>query len=251
MDRARRPRRAAVAVLASIVAAWPAGARAYRPVDGTDAAVAEPHDVEVELQPAGYLSEGGQEALVAPALVVNWGFADGWEAVAEGRHLVHVGGELPEPAPWIEDAAVSLKHVVRAGSLQDRPGASVAAELSALVPGGHGEDGVGASWTLIVSQRWRDLAVHLNGAAAWTRAHEPGAFASAILEGPDRWPIRPVAEAFVEAQRHELPRRSALAGAIWRASEGLSLDAAVRVARAGTIGTTELRVGLTFAFRVR
>ncbi len=238
-------------MLAGIAAAWPLAARAYRPFDGTDAAVADEGAVEVELEPVGYLASEGEEALVAPDLVVNWGFAERWEAVVEGRHLVPIGGGSPEPEPWIADAALSVKGVLRPGTLQDRDGPSVATELSALVPAGRDEGGLGASGAVIVSQRWRELTIHLNGAAAWTRAHAPGAFVSAILEGPDRWPVRPVAEAFVDAQRGESPTRSALAGAIWRASEALSFDAAVRVAREGAVATTELRLGLTCAFRVR
>jgi len=60
-------------------------ALAYRPFDGTDAAVADPGEMEVELQPAGGKSSGGQKTLIAPATVLNYGFAKGWEAVLEGR----------------------------------------------------------------------------------------------------------------------------------------------------------------------
>lgn len=43
---------------------------------------------------------------------------------------------------------------------------------------------------------------------------------------------------------------SGLAGAIGRVSDALSLDAGVRRARAGGVDTTEIRAGLTWAFRV-
>jgi hypothetical protein len=46
---------------------------AYRPFDGTDAAVADPGEVEVELQPAGTLWVNSEPNLVAPALVYNYG----------------------------------------------------------------------------------------------------------------------------------------------------------------------------------
>jgi hypothetical protein len=58
---------------------------AYRPFDGTDAAVAEPGEMEIELQPAGVKSSGGQKTLVAPATVINYGFAKEWELVLETR----------------------------------------------------------------------------------------------------------------------------------------------------------------------
>ncbi|GEJ57125.1 hypothetical protein [Anaeromyxobacter diazotrophicus] len=73
-------------------------------------------------------------------------------------------------------------------------------------------------------------------------------FGGVILEGHDAWPVRPVAEAFVERERALPTTVSGLAGAIWRASEGLSLDAALRLARAGGVSTTELRAGLTWAW---
>src|ERR1700704_5432884 len=72
-------------VAASAVAAWFAPALAYRPFDGTDAAVAAPGEVEIELQPAGALREGGSTTLIAPATVFNYGLSEGWEAVLEGQ----------------------------------------------------------------------------------------------------------------------------------------------------------------------
>lgn len=44
----------ALCLIASSGPAW-----AYRPFDGTDAAVAAPGEVEIELQPAGRLRDGG------------------------------------------------------------------------------------------------------------------------------------------------------------------------------------------------
>src|SRR5438105_15192306 len=58
---------------------------AYRPFDGTDAAVADPGEMEIEFQPAGVLSSNGQKTLVAPATVFNFGLLKNWEAVFEGR----------------------------------------------------------------------------------------------------------------------------------------------------------------------
>ena len=41
-------------------------AAAYRPFDGTDAAVADVNETEVELQPFGYERIGSQSSAVAP-----------------------------------------------------------------------------------------------------------------------------------------------------------------------------------------
>jgi hypothetical protein len=229
-------------------ASWPSPARAYRPFDSTDAAVAARGEVELELGPLGYVVAGADRSLVVPSFILNWGFAEGWEAVLEGRHLVQLGSDLQEPRFRVEDTAFSLKTVLRDGALQEKAGPSVATEGSVLLPTLHGDPGVGAGWTLIVSQRWTDVTVHLNGAAVWTRAHEPGVFGGIVVEGHDAWAVRPVAEAFVEAQREAPELVSGLVGAIWRVREGLSLDAGLRRARAGATRTTELRAGLTWAF---
>jgi hypothetical protein len=242
--------RAPLSILVALATCWPATARAYRPFDSTDAAVAEKGDLELELGPIGYLVQGTDEALVVPSVILNWGFADRWEAVLEGRHLVRLGTQSQEPRSRVEDTAVSLKRVLRAGSLQERAGPSVATELGVLLPTIHSEPGVGAEWALIVSRRWPDLTLHVNGAAIWTRAHEPGAFGGVILEGHDAWAVRPVAEAFVEGERGSAATVSGLVGAIWRVRDTLSLDAAVRLAHAGGTRTTELRLGLTWAFKV-
>jgi len=244
--RRRRHRHAAVAVLC-LGLAWSLSARAYRPFDSTDAAVAERGKIELELGPVGFLKEGPDRLLAVPSVIFNWGFAERWELVLEGRQFVHLGSAAP-PRLSLEDDALSLKTVLRDGVLQEKTGLSVAAEVSALLPTINGESGAGAQATLILSQRWDPLTAHVNTAVAWTRAHALGSFAGLIVEGHDAWPVRPVGEVFVQAE-HEVPTTvSVLGGAIWRAREDLSVDAAVRLARAGGESTTELRLGLTWAF---
>src|SRR5262245_22718401 len=58
-------------VVSGLAVALPA--QAYRPFDGTDAAVADPWEMEIELGPLGYLREGGARYLLAPAVVANIG----------------------------------------------------------------------------------------------------------------------------------------------------------------------------------
>lgn len=244
------PGRTVWILAAALGAGWPLAAFAYRPFNSTDAAVADRGEVELELGPVGYLVQPPGRSLVAPSAVVNWGFADRWEAVLEGRHFIQLGARIEEPRLRVEDTALSLKHVLRNGSLQERSGVSVATEVGALLPTVNGEHGVGAEWAVIVSRRWAALTIHVNAAAAWTRAHEPGAFGGVIVEGHDAWRVRPVAEVFAEAEHGSAPTVSGLAGAVWRVRERLSVDAAVRRARERGVDTTELRVGFTWAFEV-
>src|SRR3954470_6186143 len=65
------------------VAAVPA--LAYRPFDGTDAAVADEGKVEIEFQPAGVLKDFSGTTLIGPAARFNYGLSKTWEAVLEGQ----------------------------------------------------------------------------------------------------------------------------------------------------------------------
>src|ERR1700730_9812827 len=118
-----RPSPLAVALLTCFaVTQLSAPAWAYRPFDGTDAAVAEPGEVEIELQPAGLLQQGSDKTLVAPATVFNFGFADRWEAEFEGQGQLPIS--LSDQSAALTDAGVFLKHVLRSGSLQNMSGPS-------------------------------------------------------------------------------------------------------------------------------
>jgi len=66
-----------------LLLSWTSESLAYRPFDGTDAAVADLGEAEVELQPAGAQWSRGQNLLIAPAVVYNYGFLKDWEAVLE------------------------------------------------------------------------------------------------------------------------------------------------------------------------
>jgi hypothetical protein len=228
-----------------LVLAAPA-ALAYRPFDSTDAAVAERGDIEIELGPLQYRRVSHDRSVVAPALVVNWGFADRFEAVVEARQSYAT--ETTGPGYRVYDAGAFVKTVLRRGSLQEGAGPSVACEAGVLLPDVNGESGAGASALVIVSQRWRALALHGNAGASWTRTHQPGFFTGVVAEGPDAWTVRPVGELVFEGSRGARPTSAVLAGGIWRASPALAVDAAFRLSREEGAGGTELRLGLTWAF---
>ena len=226
-------------------------ALAYRPFDGTDADVAKPDEFELELGPVGRLREGGRRFLVAPAAVANFGLSGERELVIEGQREVARQAEPGEPHSALVDDGVFIKQVLRDGALQEASGPSIATEYGVLLPDVHGEHGIGLSLAGIVSQRTGAATVHLNGALAVTREHEPDAFLGVILEGPYTWKVRPVAEVFTERARAAERIDSALVGAIWRMREDLSFDAGVRSAHAGEEAVHELRLGLTWTFSYR
>ena len=238
---------AAIAIFPCIAVALPRPAFAYRPFDSMDAAVAEKGDLELELGPRGFLKTDADRFLVAPAAIFNLGIARDLELVLQGRHFILLDGMAGESRFRLVDTGLFLKGVLREGSLQERRGPSVALELGPLLPTINGESGIGATATLIVSQHWKPVTLHVNGEVTLTRAGNLDLFGGAILEGPREWPVRPVVEAFVEREFGAAFILSGLAGAIWQLKEGLSLDIALRAARVDTNTAIEVRAGLTWA----
>ena len=230
------------------VAALSSPAAAYRPFDGTDAAVAAPGEVEIELQPAGRQHEGTQTTLIAPATVINLGLSEGWEAVFEGQGQTPLS---PSGPTSLTAAGAFLKHVLRPGSLQDKSGPSVATEFGVLLPDSTGSNGVGASLAGIVSQRWEWGTIHLNAETVLTRDHRADIFLGGIIEGPSKWSVRPVAEFFYENEFGKSETVSGLIGVIWRVQDNLSFDVGLRHAVVNGHSVNELRAGLTFGFPLR
>jgi hypothetical protein len=235
-------------VIALYFTVWSGSARAYRPFDGTDAAVAAPGELEIELQPAGRLRESGSTTLIAPATVVNYGLSEGWEAVFEGQGQTPLS---PSGPTSLTAAGAFLKHVLQPGSLQDKTGPSIATEFGVLLPDSTGSSGVGASVAGIVSQRWDWGTLHLNAQTALTRDHHADLFLGGIIEGPSQWSVRPVAEFFYEKEFGQSETVSALVGLIWRVRDNLSFDVGLRHALTNGHPVNEVRAGMTFGFPLR
>lgn len=238
--------RSFVAVFAAgLLLGFSSQARAYRPFDGTDAAVADPGEVEVELQPAGAQWSRGQNLLIAPAVVLNYGFLENWEAVLEGQLQTPFS---PSGPTALSASGAFLKHVFRPGSLQDQLGPSIAAEFGILLPDSNGDSRAGASIDTIISQRWDWGTAHLNIAAELTRNQKADVFTDLILEGPSKWVVRPVAEFFYEEEFGQAHTLSALIGAIWQVNDKLSFDVGFRHAITNGSSMNEIRAGLTAGF---
>ncbi len=246
--RSRSVRLVATLSIAAGVAAWATPALAYRPFDGTDAAVAAPGELEVELQPAGTRHEEGTQTLVAPATVLNFGLTEGWEAVFEGQGETPLS---PQGPTNLMAAGAFLKHVVVPGSLQDKSGPSVASEFGVLLPDSTGDSGFGASWAGIVSQRWDWGTIHFNVETVLTRDHHADVFVGSIIEGPAQWKVRPVAEIFYEREFGQEETFSGLVGLIWQVNDKLAVDVAYRHALTNGHPVDEVRAGLTFAVPFR
>jgi hypothetical protein len=223
-------------------------AQAYRPFDGTDAAVAGTGEIEIELGPVEYVRDAAERMLFAPDVRINYGFSPGWEASLEGD-VAH--GLTPDlPGTSVVEGEALLKRVLREGSLQDKPGPSVATEFGVLLPGINDEHGTGAVLDAIASQRWNWGTVHLNAQIELTREQHADYFLDAIVEGPYDWVVRPVSEIFYERDISLLRTSSALIGGIWQVQDNIAVDFAVRGARVNDHTAGEIRAGVTFAFGV-
>jgi hypothetical protein len=233
---------------ALFAASFPSNALAYRPFDSTDAAVADLGDFEVELSPLSYRHVPGGRVWITPELRLNYGFAENWEVVLEGQ------GEHPQfsgAESSLVENALSLKHILREGSLQDKEGPSIATELGLLLPGVNEQNGVGASVAGIIGQKFSWGAIHVNAAWELSRNHRGEVFFGTILEGPSSWAVRPVAEVIYQREFGLSEQVAALVGVIWQVKDNLAFDFAVREASANSAPETEVRAGVTFAFSVR
>jgi hypothetical protein len=234
-----------LACLWLITAVTPASA--YRPFDGTDAAVAEKGKMEIEMQPAGILKDASGTILIAPAARFNYGLTETWEAVLEGQ-IEHPLS--PSGPSTLTAAGAFLKGVLREGSLQEKSGVSVATEFGFLLPDSRDDSRLGASVAGIVSQRWDWGSIHLNGVAALSRDHRSDLFIGTIIEGPSKWTVRPVAEVFYEKEFGKSETVSGLVGLIWQVRDDLSFDLGVRHAVTNGHSLDEVRAGLSFSFPV-
>ncbi len=246
----RLPRLSSIAlVVAGVLCAL--RAHAYRPFDGTDADVVPVGETEIELGPAGYLKEQHEHLLVTPRYVLNYGFAPDVELVADGRGLVSMDQPIRagDGRFTLDDTDVLVKWLIRRGALQGGTGPSVALESGALLPTVGRDTGMGASAAGIVSLRNAYGSVHLNAAFELTRErHDRDLFTGVIVEGPDAWRLRPVAEVYWERNFSAETRLSLLGGAILRVNETVSLDAGLRVGKVDEETAYEVRAGVTWAF---
>lgn len=231
-----------------VLLSWSGSAFGYRPFDGTDANVAPPREVELEVGPIGYERQGPTHYLVAPALVLNYGVHPGFEAVLEGRQQWPIRSSQSSE---LEDVSLSLKSMLRSGALQGEHGVAVALETGALLPGS--ERRLGAHVASIFSFQWPALVLHVNlGNDLLTSLHYT-ATGGVILEGPFGWPVRPVAELLVardvgEGSVTRALNRSALVGAIATWSDAWVFDVAFRHGVANEQKEDEVRAGFTWSF---
>lgn len=239
-----------VLLFSALLVGAPRSALAYRPFDGTDAAVTDPGMFELELGPAHYYRRAGNDYLIAPAAVLNLGFAANLEAVLDFEQFVALEDVPGESRVRVLETDALVKWVFHRGRLQDEHGLSAALEAGPLLPEIQGEESFGFAANVIVSHAGSAGAIHLNAETALSRRGNPALFGSFIVEGARELTLRPVLELFAEREFDEGSVYSALAGAIWPVSESLALDGALRFASEEDRAAIEVRAGLTWLFTI-
>jgi hypothetical protein len=240
--------RVTAGALGLLLFAWSIDARAYRPFDGTDADVADLHELELELGPVGYHGVAGQTHDFVAGGVINFGLAPRVELVLQGFDFAPLDAQSGPNK--LLDTGLFVKAVWRQGCLQQRDGPSFATETGPLLPTIDGTSGFGAYAGGILSTCLGDsLVVHWNvEAQLLPQTFDLDLFGGAILEPPaSRYIVRPVAEFFVEHEFGGSQTYSALVGAIWQVSAKFALDAALREALVSGESVSELRAGFSWA----
>ena len=236
---------AAGLMLAATVAFTLSRAEAYRPFISTDAAVAEPKELEIELGHFTLRRERGESTFLIPSAVLNYGLWRNLELVGEFRVARGPSGDMD-----VIDPAVFIKAVIKEGALQGRDGVGVAIEAGPLLPSTvRGDRGFGFEAIGIVSGRVAPFTVHVNvGGGIDRSAAKPFALWGVIGELPVHPRLRVVAEVTGESIEGKPANNSALLGVIWQpSSQNVYWDVAVRRGMTRGAPDWEVTTGITFA----
>src|SRR6266536_173581 len=160
----------------------------YRPFIATDAAVADPKEIEIEL---------------------DYGIIRNLEVVGE-----FAIAEPPHGSVRLEDPALSLKAVLREGVLQEKPGVSFAVEAGPLLPSTDREKKkVGFEAVGIISGELSPVMLHLNlGGGVDRMENNPFVIWGLIAELPVAPKFRVVGEIDGENTKGRSADTSALIG---------------------------------------
>ena len=240
------------AVGACLLLVWllaPTPSWACRPFVSTDAAVADPKEVEIEF---GYFTlerEKDENSFVIPRVVINYGVFKNWEAV--GEFAVR---RSPDAKVDVIDPALSVKGVLKEGILQDKEGISIAVEVSWLLPATEKEarhfglEGIG-----ILTDKLGPFTFHLNGGLGVERSTgDLVGIWGLIGELPVATGLRLVGEVNGEKPRRAEQSESALLGLIWQpwSSKNVWFDAGIRRGFTSGVPDWQFTFGITFGFSV-
>ncbi len=218
----------------------------YRPFIATDAAVADPKEMEIELGYFNLERDRGKNTFIIPKVVLNYGLIRNLEVVTEFGIEEHSRSSVR-----LEDAALSVKAVLKEGVLQEKPGVSFAVEAGPLLPStGREEKKVGFEAVGIISGELSPVMLHLNlGGGVDRMENNPFVTWGVIAELPVVPKFRVVGEIDGENTKGRSADTSALLGFIWNPPlDNVSIDAGIRRGISRAAPNWMFTTGLTFGF---
>ena len=227
---------------------FPSSAWGYRPFASTDAAVADPKEMEIEV---GYFTlerAKGRNTFIVPKVVLNYGIVRNLEIVGEFEVEKPQDEELQ-----LVDPGLFLKAVLKEGVLQEKTGVGFAVEVGPLLPStAQGEKKLGFEGIGIVSGRLPPFTYHVNFGGGIDRAEtNPFAIWGVIVELPVLPNLRLVGEANGESVKGKLPNNSGLLGFIWQLpSSKVLIDVGIRRGISSGAPDWQFTMGLTYSFPV-
>jgi len=226
----------------------PSSTWGYRPFASTDAVVADPKEMEIEV---GYFTlerAKGKNTFIVPKVVLNYGIIRDLEVVGEFTVQKPQDDEVQLVNPGL-----FLKAVLKEGVLQDKEGVSLAVEAGSLLPStGQGERRFGFEGIGILSGRLSPFTYHVNiGGGVDNAKGNPFAIWGVSVELPVFQNFRVVGEVNGESAEGKLPDSSVLLGFIWQPLPSkLLLDAGIRRGISSGAPDWQFTMGLTFSFPV-
>ena len=176
----------------------PSSAWGYRPFASTDAAVADPKEMEIEV---GYFTlerARGKNTFIVPKVILNYGIIRDLEVVGEFTVQKPQDEEVQ-----LVDSGLFLKTVLKEGVLQGKEGVGFAVEVGTLLPStAQGERRFGFEGIGILSGRLLPFTYHVNiGGGVDNAKGNPFAIWGVIVELPILPNFRVVGEVNGERDR--------------------------------------------------
>ena len=243
----RPPCAALIALLPALIAST---ARAYL-LDLSDATVARRGELELEVQPIGYLGAFGvdhEHALVLPSLNAVVGFGSGWDLTLTMRGVLHIEGA----AYGVAQNQLAFRVVLADGGYSSGHGTdpSLVVQWGSYLPDIHDQTtGLAPSIALLGSQVIGEASVHLHVELILTPDREGELFVSTVLQAPDGWSVQPVAELWIDLADDRSPLVSGLLGAVVPIGGDLALEGGARVAGWRQLREVEVRLALAWSSR--
>jgi len=235
-------------LLVSSLVLFDSSAWGYRPFVSTDAAVADPKEMEIEIGYFNLEHARGQDTFIVPKVVLNYGIIRDLELVAEFEVA-----KPPDEGVQLVDPGLFLKAVLREGILQEKEGIGFAVEVGPLLPSTvQGERKFGFEGIGILSGRLSRFTYHVNFGGGVDRAEaNPFAIWGVIVELPVLPNFRLVGEVNGESAKGTLANNSGLFGFIWQPpSSRVLIDAGIRRGISNGAPDWRFTMGLTFSFPV-